>query len=457
MLFVPLIGKSQEAKMSTEVERPQGIHFIKGLSWREILQRAKDEDKMIFLDCYTTWCAPCKIMDMKIFPLKSVGDFFNEHFISVKVQMDQTNNDDQSIKEWYLDSKEIAKLYSIRAYPTYLFLSSDGKPLHRAAGAFSEKKFLAIASDALRPETQSYKLAEMYDPAKMDTGEMKRAATSIRRSAPELAAQLAISYLNKLSMEQLCQKDNLQFMTLFNSDSTVQRLATSFISRLSDKKLFDKNIVDFMIRFLNDSKQRSFSFLYNNVNKVDSLMNIGMPYKVWFAKSFVDYIIAKEEADPLIEDAKNDDEEPNWSKMRLAIERKYDKDYATRVVLKSKKGWYGYKKEHERYCGVIVDYMERYGAELEFEWGWNQNAWLIFKYSMDTAKLNKALLWSRDAIMINPNANWMDTYANLLYKLGKARQALRWQQAAATLDPTDQSIATTLKKMKEGVATWPAN
>ena len=36
----------------------QGIQFETG-SWKEVLQKAKQENKLIFVDLYTTWCGPC--------------------------------------------------------------------------------------------------------------------------------------------------------------------------------------------------------------------------------------------------------------------------------------------------------------------------------------------------------------------------------------------------------------
>lgn len=37
----------------------QGITFREG-SWKEILAMAKKENKLVFVDNYTSWCGPCK-------------------------------------------------------------------------------------------------------------------------------------------------------------------------------------------------------------------------------------------------------------------------------------------------------------------------------------------------------------------------------------------------------------
>ena len=54
MLFIiSNIGYSQESENS-------GIQWAKGLAWQQIRQKAKKENKYIFVDCYATWCGPCR-------------------------------------------------------------------------------------------------------------------------------------------------------------------------------------------------------------------------------------------------------------------------------------------------------------------------------------------------------------------------------------------------------------
>ena len=66
----------------------KGMHFEHNTTWQKILAKAKAEKKYIFVDCFTTWCGPCKQMSANIFPLKEVGDFYNKNFINVKIQLD---------------------------------------------------------------------------------------------------------------------------------------------------------------------------------------------------------------------------------------------------------------------------------------------------------------------------------------------------------------------------------
>ena len=54
------------------------------LSLTKALELAKSEKKLVFIDCYTSWCGPCKIMAKEVLPQKEVGDFLNELFVCVK-------------------------------------------------------------------------------------------------------------------------------------------------------------------------------------------------------------------------------------------------------------------------------------------------------------------------------------------------------------------------------------
>jgi thiol:disulfide interchange protein len=44
----------------------KGIRFEHGLSWAQVKEKAKAENKYIFMDCYATWCGPCKAMDKNV-------------------------------------------------------------------------------------------------------------------------------------------------------------------------------------------------------------------------------------------------------------------------------------------------------------------------------------------------------------------------------------------------------
>ena len=114
LLFFPLFSFAQSA---------EGIRFEKSLNWPGVLQKARQEHKGIFVDCYATWCGPCKMMDNAVYPNDTVGKYMNDKFISVRLQMDKTDHDDSTVRQWYYTAASFENTYSITAYPTFLLPS----------------------------------------------------------------------------------------------------------------------------------------------------------------------------------------------------------------------------------------------------------------------------------------------------------------------------------------------
>jgi len=106
----------------------------------ELLAQAKAEDKVIFIDAYTTWCGPCKMMAAKVFPDARVGEVYNKRFINAKFDMEKG------------EGPALAKRYSVVAYPTYLFVDGDGDIVHKGLGYIPQEKFLALADVAVSPD-----------------------------------------------------------------------------------------------------------------------------------------------------------------------------------------------------------------------------------------------------------------------------------------------------------------
>ena len=86
--FITLACKTQKETveyLNTEnVSEDYSVSFIENGSIPMLMEKAKSENKIIFLDFYADWCAPCKQMDKEVFQDNRVGEFFNENFINFK-------------------------------------------------------------------------------------------------------------------------------------------------------------------------------------------------------------------------------------------------------------------------------------------------------------------------------------------------------------------------------------
>ncbi|HLP54511.1 MAG TPA: thioredoxin family protein [Fluviicola sp.] len=112
-----------------------GIKFDK-LSMAKALKQAKETEKLIFVDVHTSWCGPCKEMARTTFQSDEVGKVFNKKFINLKIDA-----------ETDADGPDLAKKYSVTAYPTLLFINGEGKLVKRLVGKQSEEKLLSVANN----------------------------------------------------------------------------------------------------------------------------------------------------------------------------------------------------------------------------------------------------------------------------------------------------------------------
>ncbi|WP_229212825.1 thioredoxin family protein [Dyadobacter soli] len=115
-MSVAIAGEGDKNKAAEK-----GIQFTEG-SWSSILKKAKKENKIIFLDAYTTWCGPCKLLQKNVFTREDVGTVFNGNFINVKMDMESG------------EGPALLKRYPIEGYPTLFFINGKGKVVKQLLG-----------------------------------------------------------------------------------------------------------------------------------------------------------------------------------------------------------------------------------------------------------------------------------------------------------------------------------
>ncbi|MBR6944483.1 MAG: thioredoxin family protein [Prevotella sp.] len=118
----------------------QGVIFVEDKSLSDVLAQAKNEGKLVFVDCYTEWCGPCKMMATKEFVKKEAGDYFNAKFVNFKIDMEKG------------EGPEVGKKYDVNAYPTFLILESNGDLRGRLLGAAGIDDFIKKVEAALKEE-----------------------------------------------------------------------------------------------------------------------------------------------------------------------------------------------------------------------------------------------------------------------------------------------------------------
>ncbi len=125
----------------------QGIDF-KHISLEEALEKAKQEDKLIFIDFYTQWCGPCKMLAKKVFTHEKVGQLYNRQFINIKLDAEHEGHD-------------AAKKYKVDAYPTLIFLNGDGDLVYKSVGSGDIASITKLGKDALQAYSNGYSIDDL--------------------------------------------------------------------------------------------------------------------------------------------------------------------------------------------------------------------------------------------------------------------------------------------------------
>lgn len=165
------------------------------LTLAKALEKAKIENKYVFVDCYTSWCGPCKMMAADILPLKEVGEYMNATFVSVKFDMEKG------------EGRDIQQKYKVSFYPTFLVLNVDGSLLHAVVGASATgEEFVAKVKEAF-DENSAGKLAVEYEKGNRDKDFLMTYIKALVKACDiEKAHKISEDVLASLSDDEKCTK-----------------------------------------------------------------------------------------------------------------------------------------------------------------------------------------------------------------------------------------------------------
>jgi thioredoxin-related protein len=95
------------------------------MSFEAGMDLARDIGKPVVIDFYTSWCRWCKVMDKKTFSDTAVASYLSEHFITIRVDAEQTTGDLKYGGRTYTPAG-LAKAFRLRGYPSVAYLDEKG-------------------------------------------------------------------------------------------------------------------------------------------------------------------------------------------------------------------------------------------------------------------------------------------------------------------------------------------
>lgn len=340
-----------------------GIKFHKG-DWASALAVAKAQDKLIFMDAYTTWCGPCKIMSRDVFPNKAVGEFFNQNFINVKMDMEKG------------EGRKLAQKYRIRAYPTLLFVDGKGSIVHKDMGMKPADRFLKLGKFALNKFDKSGEYAKMYKEGKRDAAFLKKYAYALKRSKKPYA-KIANEYLQ--TQKDFTTSANLTFIYDLTSsaDSRIFGLMTKHKSAILKNTDYD----------IDDFNEKVMQSALNTVQK-------GINFK----------------SEDLLKEAK------------AAVKKNAKSEYKL-FALKADMSYYGGVKNEKKFIKAANSYVNKFAKNNAVELNKTAKAGLMVCES--TKSLKKAERWAEKAVNNGGRAEYYLTYALILNKQNKKSAAMK--------------------------------
>ncbi|MEZ4883878.1 MAG: thioredoxin family protein [Chitinophagales bacterium] len=363
LLFICTVSYAQQS---------EGINFFEG-SWEEVLAEAQKTNKPIFMDAYASWCKPCKMMSKDVFPQANVGAYFNDKYVSVKIDMEKG------------EGIELAKKYGVRVYPTFLFINPEGEALHKSAGYRPANEFVQVGKDGIDENKQYYALEAKYEAGDKTPSVLYNYAMAMYGSdAYYQSGSVADEYLQQLDKKELkSQKTMDMVMTIpINYDGTAAQLL------LNNRKKYVKAYTS---------------------EKVDNKFLGMMKSKVAMA-------------------AKNDDAKALRESTTFISENIPAK--ADEWNAKLSMSFYEQTDNWKEYANVASKYVENHAMDNAETL--NSIAWVFYENVDDNAHLQKAVEWADRSIELEKNYYNTDTKAALHFKLGQYEEALEAAKVAIT-------------------------
>ncbi len=346
---------------SNSIAQNRSIQFNHA-SLDEILSQAAKENKMVFIDCYASWCGPCKWMAKNIFTNDTVADFYNKNFITAKIDMEKG------------EGVDIANKYGIQAFPTLLYLNASGEQMHRVCGAAESQEFISIGENALNPATQLAFYTKKFNAEKVSP-RFAREYFDMMKNACQSNEPAINKYFADVKPNEFTSSENWEIIYQYLSNYSSKAFQDFEKERATFVSLYGSDSVDMKINQIYENG------LYASIRKQDKKNSESIKAKLRATG------IKDAEKTILESDIYQAEEEGEWTS----------------------------------YASLAMEFVGAYVAEDAVEL--NKYAWAFYEHIDDIEMLKHAESWAKTAVELDGNYANTDTYAAVLYKLGKKKEA----------------------------------
>lgn len=334
--------------------------------YNKALKIAALEDKSIFIDFYTTWCAPCKTLDKLVFQNDSIKKILRTDFILLKY-----NAENDTVFH-------LSKKHHVSSYPTGLVLNKKGYVLNRKYG-FRGNDFKSLSKSVLEFTNESIefnkenKILVGYS-NKIDVSKYPKFYTEyINRTNTKKNPTKINEYLN--TKKDVLSEEYFSTLFYFAKEASDKIADKTLNNKEKYLELYGKTDSDILFYFLTSGKFKRAILEKSQIKYNEAVV---------FAKNS----LSKEWTDDIL---------PSYEIDLLKAKNKWDKVFEINKNLKN-------NGEFDN------DYV-------------NHFSWQVYKDCDDQKVIKKCIDWMKEVIDEEPTYLYLDTYAHLMYKSGNKEEA----------------------------------
>ncbi|WP_281614284.1 thioredoxin family protein [Flammeovirga sp. SubArs3] len=354
--------------LSAQYSFSQGIKFQK-ISLEKAINEAKTNNKKVFIDIHTKWCPNCDWMQEEVFQNKKIGNHYNQNYICIDIDAEST----QGIV--------LIKKYKLHVYPSFLYLDSDGNPIHLLTGVMNKDEFVKDTKEAENTSTQLFNL-------------QKEIHTNKSQDLNVLSRYIYVSY-----------------KAGYADDKTLKE----FLVKVDENSLKNKWV------WMALKEATMYSGLHSDALQklVQHTASIEKDYGI---KDIIQTInaAANVSMQPFVE--KRDIQ--GWEDLMAYLDKSLGKQGKTLNCAYNPTFYINIKEystafsKMEQGVQLLSDRDPEVRAYLYRNWAWN-----IYHYYDDKDKLNMGLEWINISIKSHPYSINYETKAGLLFKLKQYKEA----------------------------------
>ena len=343
----------------------EGIEFDHEITFQAALDKAKKEGKLVFMDCYTSWCGPCKRLAATVFTDSSVGQYFNSNYINVKFDMEKG------------EGTTIAGRYQITAYPTLLWLDANGSIKSKVVGGLDVNGLIAAGKKAANPISDALNaMDKKYAAGTRDQTFMEEYLKNFQESGRDHEAVFA-EYLAQAQKQNWTKESTL---------ATIFQMTDSYHSAGIDALQKDKDAL--VAKFTAPAYAKKITTIATEaLNEATRKVDEGTLHKA------------------------------------LDLVRSNGGPDSKRQIAKMEMDYYFNTANASVYDKYVSDYIKKYApADAKLM---NDVAWQYYINTNDEKYLKKAMQWAFKAVNLKNTCANNTTYAYLQYKLNNLSEATK--------------------------------